>query len=109
MRPEAGVKGSADTCLNRNLTIIRDDSAKPAQGSGDGSGMRARLGLVFAFLGLLVAVAPIGLAQVPAATPIAVKSAPQGSPDVGIGAAPVAALPTDAAALLPPVIAPIPQ
>src|SRR5437588_258683 len=44
--------------------------------------MRARLGLAFAFLGLLVTVAPIGLAQVPAAAPIDMRSAPQGGPDV---------------------------
>jgi hypothetical protein len=44
--------------------------------------MRARLGRVFALLGLLLAAAPAGFAQSPAAAPTALKSAPQGSPDV---------------------------
>jgi uncharacterized repeat protein (TIGR03803 family) len=44
--------------------------------------MRARLGLVFALLGLLLAAAPAGFAQAPTAAPIALKLAPQGSPDV---------------------------
>jgi uncharacterized repeat protein (TIGR03803 family) len=44
--------------------------------------MRARLGRVLALLGLLLAAAPTGFAQAPAAAPIALKLAPQGSPDV---------------------------
>jgi hypothetical protein len=65
--------------------MIRDDSAEspinPAQKSGDGNGMRARLGWLLAFFSL-VATAPTSFTQSPAAAPVASKSAPQGSPDV---------------------------